>query len=69
MAANEPAAGEEYEYGLPWSPFTSRRTPTDLFYSYEALPPNFSLGNNMMAGAFAGIAVCELHGRLRNRTD
>ncbi|MCJ1307777.1 Fe(2+) transporter [Agyrium rufum] len=25
-------------------------------YDYEALPPNFSLGNNMLAGAFAGIA-------------
>lgn len=25
--------------------------------SYEALPPNFSLGANMLAGAFAGIAV------------
>lgn len=25
--------------------------------SYEALPPNYGLGHNMMAGAFAGIAV------------
>ncbi|KAL1900403.1 Fe(2+) transporter [Ceratocystis pirilliformis] len=25
-------------------------------YDYEALPPNFSLGQNMLAGAFAGIA-------------
>lgn len=25
--------------------------------SYEALPPNFSLLQNMVAGAFAGIAV------------
>jgi solute carrier family 25 iron transporter 28/37 len=25
--------------------------------SYESLPPNFSLGANMAAGAFAGIAV------------
>jgi hypothetical protein len=28
------------------------------FHSYESLPPNFSLAANMMAGAFAGIAVC-----------
>lgn len=27
-------------------------------YSYEGLPPNFSLWQNMAAGAFAGIAVC-----------
>lgn len=27
-------------------------------YSYESLPPNFSLAANMAAGAFAGIAVC-----------
>lgn len=26
--------------------------------SYESLPPNFSLAQNMVAGAFAGIAVC-----------
>lgn len=26
--------------------------------SYESLPPNFSLAANMLAGAFAGIAVC-----------
>jgi hypothetical protein len=29
----------------------------DQFYRYEALPPNYSLGHNMLAGAFAGIAV------------
>lgn len=26
-------------------------------YSYEALPENYTLGHNMLAGAFAGIAV------------
>jgi hypothetical protein len=26
-------------------------------FSYESLPPNFSLAANMAAGAFAGIAV------------
>lgn len=25
--------------------------------SYESLPPNFSLAQNMVAGGFAGIAV------------
>lgn len=28
-----------------------------LDLSYEALPPNFSVAENMAAGAFAGIAV------------
>jgi solute carrier family 25 iron transporter 28/37 len=27
-------------------------------FDYESLPPNFSLAQNMLAGAFAGIAVC-----------
>lgn len=26
-------------------------------FSYEALPSNYGLGRNMLAGAFAGIAV------------
>ena len=30
-------------------------------YSYEALPPNFSVWENMLAGAFAGIAVNTPH--------
>lgn len=29
-----------------------------FFSSYEALPSNYGLGRNMLAGAFAGIAVC-----------
>ncbi|RDA93424.1 hypothetical protein CP533_2011 [Ophiocordyceps camponoti-saundersi (nom. inval.)] len=33
--------------------------PTAEDYDYEALPPNFSLLQNMVAGAFAGIAVCQ----------
>ncbi|KAG9232346.1 mitoferrin [Amylocarpus encephaloides] len=32
------------------------RAPVDEPYDYEALPPNFSVLQNMMAGAFAGIA-------------
>jgi hypothetical protein len=35
-------------------PHDADQTPA---YSYEALPPNFSLAQNMAAGAFAGIAV------------
>ncbi|KAI1462980.1 mitochondrial RNA-splicing protein MRS3 [Daldinia caldariorum] len=31
-------------------------TDLDLVTSYESLPPNFSLAQNMLAGAFAGIA-------------
>lgn len=39
--------------------------------SYEGLPPNFSLLQNMAAGAFAGIAVSDRRPRLvsRARTD
>ena len=33
---------------------------TKIYSSYESLPPNFSLTDNMLAGAFAGIAVCIL---------
>lgn len=29
-------------------------------YEYEGLPPNFTLAENMAAGAFAGIAVNKL---------
>ena len=29
----------------------------DVIDSYEALPPNYGLTHNMLAGAFAGIAV------------
>ena len=30
---------------------------TDVRDSYEGLPPDYTLGHNMLAGAFAGIAV------------
>lgn len=46
---------EEYEYVAITSPNTARTA--DESYSYEGLPPNFSLAANMAAGAFAGIAV------------
>jgi len=29
----------------------------DVRDSYEGLPPDYTLGHNMLAGAFAGIAV------------
>ena len=29
----------------------------NLHDSYEGLPPDYTLGHNMLAGAFAGIAV------------
>ena len=35
---------------------------TDSWHSYEALPPNYSFGANMLAGAFAGILVSSAMG-------
>lgn len=57
MAASPGAVPvEEYEYGL-----STKQTSEQPFLtpnlSYETLPPNFSLADNMLAGAFAGIAV------------
>ena len=48
---------EEYEYGIACSEQISEQTLLTLSLSYETLPPNFSLADNMLAGAFAGIAV------------
>lgn len=31
--------------------------PSNFTFSYETLPSHFSLADNMLAGAFAGIAV------------
>ena len=44
---------EEYDRILLATP----ELPTNGVYSYEALPPNFSILENCAAGAFAGIAV------------
>jgi hypothetical protein len=33
------------------------RPDADVCDSYEGLPPDYTLGHNMLAGAFAGIAV------------
>jgi len=38
-------------------PSPARMAIADEISSYESLPPNFSLSANMLAGAFAGIAV------------
>lgn len=58
MAQPSAELGEDYELVIApcLGPVTWRLTKL-LFYSYESLPPNFSLLQNMAAGAFAGIAV------------
>ena len=63
MAAPNTEAEEEYEYvqlldlaSLALYPFPPEYK-TDSANRYEGLPPNFSLAQNMAAGAFAGIAV------------
>jgi hypothetical protein len=69
---------EEYEYVPPeialsythlfysLQPYRERKH-TDIEISYEGLPPNFSLLQNMAAGAFAGIAVCASTLRSKNK--
>lgn len=47
---------EEYEYVMCRS-CGMCEARADEGDSYESLPSNFSLGANMLAGAFAGIAV------------
>jgi hypothetical protein len=37
----------------------------DVCDSYEGLPPDYTLGHNMLAGAFAGIAVSIFRPRKR----
>jgi len=46
---------EEHEYSS--LTMTSKIEGPNQMLRYEALPPNFSLSANMVAGAFAGIAV------------
>ena len=58
MAAQErlPPVGEvEYEYEIRRA--LLHEEPCSQACRYESLPPNFSLAANMLAGAFAGIAV------------
>lgn len=65
MTQPNAAPVEDYEYGvsevavlMAAGLFFPRRRPrsADETDSYESLPPNFSLLQNMAAGAFAGIA-------------
>jgi solute carrier family 25 (mitochondrial iron transporter), member 28/37 len=60
MAAS--ADDDGYEYVFRCSEYSHHRplpaVLIRLVRRYEALPPNFSLAANMVAGAFAGIAVC-----------
>lgn len=50
---------EEVEHEYSSQPYLDNaKNFADGNYSYESLPPNFSLSANMLAGAFAGIAVC-----------
>jgi len=57
MEAHNPLEADDYEYGVPQKDRRIPKTPLTYVYSYEGLPPKFSLANNMLAGAFAGIAV------------
>lgn len=58
MAASPGAVPvEEYEYEFSCSEQVSEKSLLTRIRSYETLPPNFSLADNMLAGAFAGIAV------------
>jgi len=53
MAAH--AEEDAFEYVTDGLSYVYRGT--NKLFSYESLPPNFSLAANMAAGAFAGIAV------------
>ena len=50
---------EDYEYVCDGHRIDQSTSSDDAdgLCSYESLPPNFSLAANMVAGAFAGIAV------------
>ena len=49
--------GEEFEYEGQNPDLHRVYADKNFCYSYEALPPGYGLSHNMMAGAFAGIAV------------
>lgn len=57
MATHDPIPVEEFEYGFSLPADHSVIALLTSCFSYEALPPSFSLADNMLAGAFAGIAV------------
>jgi len=52
------AHAEEDAFEYVADDFSRIHRSADALFSYESLPPNFSLAANMAAGAFAGIAVC-----------
>lgn len=49
--------GEDFEYAAAAQLWFGGELEADVHDSYEALPANYGLGHNMLAGAFAGIAV------------
>jgi hypothetical protein len=53
-----PAPVEEYEYARALWEYPSLSAL--ILSSYEGLPPDYTLGHNMLAGAFAGIAVYDM---------
>ena len=57
MSRPDAIPGEEYEYAVPLGDPQVNRPEADVHDSYEGLPPDYTLGHNMLAGAFAGIAV------------
>ena len=56
MATHNPMPVEELEYVLR-AAHGLYSAIANVFHSYEALSPDSTLTNNMLAGAFAGIAV------------
>ena len=58
MATHDPLVPvEDYEWEPSWRLLPLYTAPLILCLSYEALPPNFTLLENCLAGAFAGIMV------------
>lgn len=57
MATHGPVPVDEHEYEVSQGKLYIVIAMLMLYLSYESLPPDFSLADNMIAGAFAGIAV------------
>lgn len=57
MASHGVVPVEEYEYARSFHISHLLSRPSNCTLSYETLPSHFSLADNMLAGAFAGIAV------------
>jgi hypothetical protein len=56
VTATEAVKNEEYEYAIQARLMRIYKM-ANCSHRYEALPSNYSLGANMLAGAFAGVAV------------